>query len=120
MTEERRTGLMFGKAGVEPDPTETPGTEQAKQVEPVAESSDAQLVIYTSHPVMNFEVGGYQFSRGQLKLTAEEAEGFDAFLATMPPIERASVRKIDVAAGNRIAEGFLQSRSVRGVDSSGN
>ena len=77
-------------------------------------------VAYTSHPITNYKIGDFQFDKGQLFLTPEDAEKFDELLNSLPPVERVNIRKVDVAAGERFAKAFLESRSVRGVDTSTN
>jgi len=76
-------------------------------------------VTFSSHPVGAFKVGRFQFTNGQLILTTAEAQEFESLLERMPPRDRNRVRKIDRQAAEKMAERFLTTRRVRGVDTAG-
>ena len=77
-------------------------------------------VRFTSHPIENFRVGRFRFTRGQLALSPEDAAEFEELLESLPTVERMRVRKIDLAAAERISQEFLasQARTTKQIDSS--
>lgn len=86
--------------------------------ETVVESDNR--VRFTSHPIENFRVGRFRFTRGQLALSPEDAAEFEKLLESLPTVERTRVRKIDLAAAERISQEFLatQARTTKQIDSS--
>lgn len=86
--------------------------------ETVVESDNR--VRFTSHPIENFRVGRFRFTRGQLALSPEDAAEFEELLESLPAVERMRVRKIDLAAAERISQEFLatQARTTKQIDSS--
>lgn len=77
--------------------------------------------IYTSHPIGRLKIGRFRFENGILTLSkSEDVEEFENLLAASNARTQSQVKKIDVSAGNRIADDFLAQRSkrVQGVDTS--
>jgi len=67
--------------------------------------ADQASVTYTSHPIQRFRMGKFRFEKGMLVLTdsAEIAE-FEACLEALPQTERIRIKKIDLAAAEKISE----------------
>lgn len=75
--------------------------------------------LYSSHPIMNFRVGRFQFEKGLLTLTdSEDAETLEKLLKTMPMTESIKVKKLDPEGAARLV---LQNRArpaaTKGFDS---
>lgn len=73
---------------------------------------------YTSHPIENFQVGPYVFEKTILTLEAADAAKFEKFLESMPPVEKARVRKIDTSAAESLIADLRTSSTTRDFDSS--
>jgi hypothetical protein len=76
---------------------------------------------YTSHPITNFRVGRFKFDKGQLALdNADEVAEFEKLLDSLPPVEKMKVRKIDIAAAERISAEYraAQGGPTKNTDSS--
>lgn len=67
---------------------------ELQELEPI----EPEMVSYTSFPVQRFSIGTYEFADGLLKLTPEQAEVFDALIATADHRTRNMVKKIDAKA----------------------
>lgn len=86
-----------------------------------AESAIADdAVIYTSHPVINMNLGKYQFRNGQLRLALEEVSEFEALVEQQPPQIQHSIKKIDVDAANAKVSELIRNRQTAGIDTTGN
>lgn len=76
-------------------------------------AADDVIVQYTSHPIMNYAVGDFQFTNGLLSLKSqEEVDEFESVLndKKFPPQERNRIRKIDVEAAHRIAQASIDAQ----------
>lgn len=114
---------MFAKPGESAQQNE-PTAEQAAQVEsqadaaaePVAEVDES--VIWTSR-IPRFKFGRFQFDKGVLKLPAADSAELDKLLESANPRTKATISKVDASAAERVAKRYLESRTVRGVDTAG-
>lgn len=84
-------------------------------------AENEEQVTYSSHPILNYKLGRFQFVKGVLKLDAEDAAAFDELLEKQPPREKARVKKIDRDAAERVAKRYLDQATIRtrGVDTAG-
>lgn len=129
------TGAKLGDGKPGPAETETSTTtesEDAKAVEenvaennPNGEQASApepsdDSVIFTCHPVVNMNLGKYQFRQGQLRLDSNEVEEFEALVEQQPPQIRHSIKKIDSDAAHDIARKFAFGKQTAGVDTTAN
>lgn len=100
-------------------PSQEPTTASDQQSPEAPKSDDS--VVFTSHPIERFAIGRrWQFAKGILKLTPEEAKEFESDLAKQPHVVKNKVRKVDVHAAEKVAAEFLRSRMTTGVDTTGN
>jgi hypothetical protein len=102
--------------GKQPETTENEETQPPAEVEQV--EAESNLVVYSSHPIANFVFGEFVFEKGTMSLTPEKAEQFEALLDGASDRDKALIKKVDLTAANRMAQNFLESRRVRGVDTS--
>lgn len=82
---------------------------------------DAKGTQYTSHPIENYRIGRFRFTKGLLRLDGKDAEEFDKLLAAQPPQDQARVRKLDVAAAEAIVRERLANQrpgATKSFDSS--
>ena len=104
---------------------ESPKT-AAEQADEFQSSVDAilggeSITRWSSHPIMRFTIGDYQFENGLLVLkTPAEAEDFQAMYDTLPISEKTRMRKLDLAAAEAIARQHIanQGGATQGIDSS--
>jgi len=140
------TKLAFAKSAPATDENEPKGSESQGQAENMAERSspesganqqaadleaaenatgqvgtDSDAAVYSSHPIENFHVAGFQFEKGTLKLTdSDEIERFEKLIESLPPRERSTIRKIDLDGAAAVAKRFNNaSTSKRGIDTTG-
>lgn len=76
---------------------------------------------YSSHPIMTLRIGDHTFEGGLLRLkNGEEADKFEAMLATGDAMTQRMVKKIDRAGGVAVAKEFKarQGTMNQGVDTS--
>lgn len=73
-------------------------------------------IIYSSHPIQSLQLGPYVFENTLLTLKPDEAEEFDAFLATLPASETSRITRID--PGRVAAIVASQSNATQQFDSS--
>ena len=79
-----------------------------------------EVVIYTSHPTARFKLGRFQFERGVLKLSGDDAKEFDALMETQPGPIQLKVKRSTQHAAEAVARNFLGARQVAGVDTTAN
>jgi hypothetical protein len=73
------------------------------------EELDPRTVLYSCHPIMNYDLGPrFQFTKGVMKLTPEDAEDFDAFHKTLPLREQNEIRKITNEGAEAVIAQFLE------------
>ena len=87
---------------------------------PNTDAPAALPVRWSSHPIVRYTVGDFQFENGLLTLaTQEEADAFQAVFDTLPIYERTRLNKIDVAAAEALVrERFGQTGgATKGIDS---
>ncbi len=89
-------------------------------VEEVVEEVADDKVRYSSHPILNFRFGRYQFTNGLLELSKSDAELFDVQMAGASIRDQQLVKKLDVAAAEALAKDFLKGNRVRGIDTTEN
>lgn len=102
---------------------ETPATVKPEEKvetasEPVAEESDTK-VRYACPKIPNLKIGRFQFEKGVLEISPEEAEKFDKLLSGTTPRTRQVVGKVDKQAGEAVAQAYLNrngGRMIRGGD----
>lgn len=76
---------------------------------------------FTSHPIMNFAIGGFKFENGLHTVKGKHArDRFVKFLSTLPPSERARIKELDVDAAEAIAREFIAKNggATKTIDSS--
>lgn len=90
-------------------------------------SSDSKLddlmesgVTYSSHPIVNYRLGDYQFERSQLTLSPEKAAEFDEFLKGMPAITQNQITKIDADRAEQLIQAHKVSKLTSGFDTTAN
>lgn len=64
--------------------------------------------MYSSHPIANFRIGRFKFEKGLLRLDDKDAADFEKILESLPVTERSRVRKLDVAAAEKIVTDRLE------------
>lgn len=122
--------LIFGKPGAEA------AKPQAEAIEPKANETEAEpmpeqevevdstpaQVIYSCHPMINFQMGSYHFVHGQLKLAPNEVEAFENLLSQQPNILKQQIKKIDTALADDMVRRRLaaQGRMTAGFDTTAN
>src|SRR3546814_20940564 len=60
---------------------------------------------FSSHPIMNFSLAGFQFTKGTLQFRAGDEErlaAFEKLYDSLPPMEKNWIKKIDVAAAEKL------------------
>lgn len=89
---------------------------------PLAKSAKAaeEAVNFSSHPIVNFQVGRFQFKKSMLTLSAADAVELEELLETMPPMEASRVHKLDVAAAEALVRKRLEvfAGATKQIDSS--
>jgi hypothetical protein len=96
-------------AGVDTNANRDPITEAAALFSAADSgvSAEADEVVYSSHPIQNYQVGPYHFEGTVLKLNREQSAEFDKLLDSMPLTERRNVSKIDSGKVAQIVENRL-------------
>lgn len=121
----KKPNLMFGKQGAPSNATATTAAaaprsnNDSPQGDQVVEESAPvdDRIVYSSHPIMRFAIGKYEFTNGQLKLPrGKESDRFERLLDQLPPHIRRQVVKLDSSAADRLVAN-LQSKVVTGIDS---
>lgn len=72
---------------------------------PQEDGAPEVIATFTSHPIQQLRMADWQFDKGVLKFVEgqeESLEKFEEFLASLPPIERSRVKKIDVEAAEQL------------------
>jgi len=78
------------------------------------------IANYSSHPIMRYAIGDFQFNNGLLSLSKQDrVDEFEKVLSELPLSESIKVRKLDVAGAEEIAREFMARNPVvtRGMDS---
>ena len=116
--------IKEGSAENSGNPNSDPAATRAEALAKSAQKEDdSDFVQYTSHPVSAFRIGRFQFRNGVLRLPPEEAKELDKLLEGATLRTQQVVRKVDVAAGEKVARDFLQLNGgtrKRDVDTSDN
>ena len=60
--------------------------------------------VYSSHPIQSLQLGPYKFVKGVLKLSGNEARDFESFIETLPAVDRAGIRKVDLGIAEQMAK----------------
>jgi hypothetical protein len=94
--------------------------EPTKSKNPDVEAAPDSLNRWTSHPIMRYGIGRFQFENGLLALSAEDDVEFRELLAQQPVSEQCKVRFVDLEAAEKlIASMRADSGGVtQGIDSS--
>jgi hypothetical protein len=114
----------LGRQSVEPVSTEQPFDVEAAEAANLVgdDREDDKSVSYAAPGVPNFRIGPYQFERGVLNLTPEDAEKFDNLIGQCSPQIQHAVYKVDAEAGERVArrlKALNEGRMVQGGETSG-
>ncbi len=87
-----------------------------------AEAPTGPIKMYSSHPVMRFAIGNFQFENGRLDLfSQEQVDAFEAelaWLAKNQPTIRANIKTIDLDAAAAFASKFNPTAARGGTDTS--
>lgn len=78
-------------------------------------------VLYSSHPIANYQLGKFQFEKTVLTLEGDEDIGeFEKLYETLPPAEKSRIKKIDVDAAEAFVRKVLDQmpKATQNIDSS--
>jgi hypothetical protein len=78
------------------------------------------VVTFSSHPIAKLKIGKYQFDKGILRLSPDEAEEFRAHLKTQPKTLAMRVKETGIVEAERIAKSFATSTMKAGIDTTAN
>lgn len=77
----------------------------------MADEEQKVLATYTSHPIHRFRAGRFRFENATLKLyTEQDVNEFESSLAGMPLSERNRIKRVDLAAAERIVRERIASQ----------
>lgn len=79
---------------------------------------ESGTATFSSAPIQRLKVGRFRFEKGVLQLSGDDLTEFRGLMAKMDVRTQAGIRTINVAAANAVAQTFLDSHRVRGVDTS--
>lgn len=83
--------------------------------------NDSRVATYSSAPIARFRVGRFQFEKGLLALTGDDIEAFESLMSgkAVDSRTKSQVKRVNtVAAAAAVSQSFLESKRVRGVDTS--
>src|SRR3546814_7769017 len=72
---------------------------------PTGDGHPEVIMTFSSHPIMNFSLAGFQFTKGTLQFRAGDEErlaAFEKLYDSLPPMEKNRIKKIDVAAAEKL------------------
>src|SRR3546814_9600828 len=74
---------------------------------PTGDGHPEVIMTLSSHPIMNFSLAGFQFTKGTLQFRAGDEErlaAFEKLYDSLPPMEKNRIKKIEVAAAEKLLE----------------
>ena len=119
-------GLNLGGDDGKPETPPSGPPENLEETKPESQKAEAEEIAapaevhFSSHPIMRYTLGEYQFENGLLVLRADEAENFRQLLAEIPRSESSRIRELDVSAAEAQVRAMLavQGRATKSIDSS--
>src|SRR3546814_18747890 len=72
---------------------------------PTGDGHPEVIMTFSSQPIMNFSLAGFQFTKGTLQFRAGDEErlaAFEKLYDSLPPMEKNRIKKIDVAAAEKL------------------
>lgn len=91
------------------------GAAAAAQVDETGAPSP--IAVYTSHPIVRYAIGRFQFESSTLKLfKQQDVEDFEALIKNADVQTQHTVRRVDASLAEQIAREFVQSRTTTGID----
>lgn len=106
---------MFTKPA---EPSDSVEAKPEPATAPVVETQVVESVTWTSR-IPRFKFGRFQFNKGVLTLSAADSAELEKLLESANPRTKATISKVDASAAERVAKRYLESRTVRGVDTAG-
>lgn len=106
-----------------PKPTATDMQEGTAQV--VANHTDGvevpdDLIIYSCSPILNWRIHRFVFENGEMRLAPADADEFDRLIKGLPLIDQTRIKKIDVAAANKLIAARAKPAMLTGIDTTAN
>src|SRR3546814_5070731 len=72
---------------------------------PTGDGHPEVIMTFSGHPIMNFSLAGFQFTKGTLQFRAGDEErlaAFEKLYDSLPLMEKNRIKKIDVAAAEKL------------------
>lgn len=110
------TGVANPATGQPPEPKQLDVDSEA-----IALGVADSLNRWTSHPIMRYGIGRFQFENGLLALTDEDDKEFRDLLAQQPVSEQCKVRFVDLEAAEKLIASMRADSGggvTQGIDSS--